>query len=151
MIPEAEMLCYHCSNNLKRFYEGVSVGNLGDCDAHLVPLRDRIGQLERGSRAALQRGPGAAPDYGDGLVASCRFARSEATFDQDIKMPAVQGLERIGENGADIGYEEHGCSRTAVDMHLLEVLARLFHTDHHRREYARHAHRGDQDVAKQPP
>src|SRR2546430_4128970 len=85
------------------------------------------------SRAALQRGPGAAPDYGDSLVAGCRFGRPEATVDQDIKMPAVQGLERIGENSGDIGDEEHGCSRTAVDMHLLEVFARLFHTDHHRR------------------
>src|SRR3989440_12107027 len=150
MFPEAEQSLHPRRIEVQHAPEGVRVGNLADRDAHLVPLRGRISELERGSGSTLQRSRGAAPDYGDRLVAGGRFGGSEATVDQDIKMAAVQGLERVGENGGDVGYEEHGCHRAAVDMHLLEVLTRLLYTDHHRGEYSGDADRGQQDVTKQP-
>src|SRR5205809_6969070 len=49
MFPEAEQSLHPRRIKVERAPEGVGVGNLGDRDAHLVPLRGRISELERGS------------------------------------------------------------------------------------------------------
>ena len=73
---------------MERSTERVFIRYASHLDAHMMPLRNRISDVDGRAHAALQRRNGAPPQNGKRLRLGGCFGCSDGAIDQDIEMSA---------------------------------------------------------------